>query len=328
VRTQAWTRDITAGGELALGARSGLFGRVQRQYQPVFLFGAFDALPGLVEGTTPDFQTVQGVTRQTWQADESSVGLYRNFTRRQVADFRIGRRSQRPLRGFGLDNATDSALAHYAWTLGRTGGLDFNYQYVDTTQTSQPGAGQRLSTHALFAGFHVRRRVSPSRSLDFAISGGVSRSTTTLVADQSEGEIFQPTFSASFGTQLTRSWSIRAEAGRQVGVLYGLTPEPFATRAMSIGATGNLSRRLQANLSVAYSRGDAALSKTDSYDTMYSTNSLQYALSRNVAMFVNYTYYRQTLDGVTVVQPLFPGFYERHSTRVGASIWLPVLGRR
>ena len=268
------------------------------------------------------------MTRQTWQTDEASIGLYRNFTRRQVANVRIGRRTQRPTEGLGLDNATGSAAVHYAWTLGRAGGLDINYRYIDTTQAYQQEGDQRLTTQTLSAGFHVRRRLSPSRSLDFTMRGGLSRSRAALFPDQPEVKIAQPIYAVSLGTQLTRSWSITAEAGRQVGVLFGLTPEPFATQAVSVGTSGNLSRRLQANLSVAYSRGEGMVSANDSYGNVFSANSLQYALWRNVAIFANYTYYRQILDDVTVVQPLFPGFYERHSVRVGATIWVPVLGRR
>jgi hypothetical protein len=325
--TQAWTREATLAGEVALGARTGLIGGAVRQYQPVFLFGAFDALPGLVEGTAPDLQTTLGVTRQTWRSDEYSLGVYRNITRRQVADVRYERRSQQPLEGIGLESGTETARAHYAWNPGRAGGLDLSYIYSDTLQRGQPRVDQHLTTHAATAGVHFRRRLSASRNLDLALSGGFSRSWMTAFVDQPEAVINQPTFSISFGTALTRSWAVRAEAGRQVGVLYGLTPEPFATRAVSLGTTGNLSRRLQANVLWAYSWGDATQLATDSYENMVGNNSLQYAVSRRVATFILYSYYRQSLNEVVVVQPFFPSFYERHSIRVGASIWLSLLGR-
>jgi hypothetical protein len=309
------------------GGRSGMTGALAVSFQPSMLFNAFGPIGNQLEGgTVPGGSAPQGITEQRWRAVNGSAGLYRNWTTRQRTDVTYnGAQRVQISGGPELVNHFNAVAATHAWNLRERVGLDFNYDFSRNSQDDQAGIAQNLNAHTARLGLRLVKPLATSRQLAFTLGGGVTRAATEFSG--SEDTFVLPVVSGSLRWDPARDWSITADAGRDVTVLEGLSPEPFAANIVLLSVRGTATRRLELAVSASYSRGAATVTETGSFQNVAGIAQMQFAASRWAALYASYSFYHYTLFDVTLVQPGFPSRYALNSLRSGLTIWFPLAGR-
>lgn len=334
VNRQAFSAGNMVGGEATLRA-AGLFGRRTGadagfgvSYEPTFLFNGFGGLLAPIEGepAPPEVAPPQGVIEQRWIATQGSASVFRNWTSRQRMDVQFNLLHRRPTEGEGLNSRTYSAVARHAWSLRRSAGLQFSYGFTENQQGDATTSGLPLRTHTLEGGIRLERRVAPERSLVFVATGGSTYAHIERVGGVPAGEYFVPTVSTSARLDVSRTWNVAAEFNRDVTVLEGLTPEPFTGDVAGVRLAGQVGRRLALSIAGAFSRGEALVTRTGSYESLAGTASAQVYIARWCSAFASYSYYEHRTTDVATLQPGFPSRYDRNSVRAGLTVWLPLYG--
>jgi hypothetical protein len=102
--------------------------------------------------------------------------------------------------------------------------------------------------------------------------------------------------------------------------------DPFLSDAVTASYGGLLSRRLSFSSSADYAFGAVGLEgDNNGYDSASASAGLQYALSRTLAVYARYVYYRYHFDSGVVLDPRFVPALDRQGVRVGLSASFPIL---
>jgi hypothetical protein len=309
------------------GGRNGMTAALAMSYQPSMLFNAFGPIGDQLEGgTVPGGTAPQGITEQRWRALVGSAGLYRDWTTRQRTNITYsGSQRVQISGGPELGNVLNAVAATHVWNLRARVGLDFNYHLSRNRQDDQAGIPQNLNAQTATLGLRLVKPLATSRQLAVTLGGGVTHAATEFSG--SEDTFVLPVVSGSLRWDFVRDWSIAADAGRDVTVLEGLSPEPFAANAVSVRLRGTATPRLELAASASYSEGAATLTDTGSFRNVSGIAQMQFAASRWVALYASYSFYHYTLLDLTLVQPGFPSRYALNSVRSGLTIWFPLAGR-
>ena len=331
-RSSAGVEELTGGvaslqATTNVGRRYGLVGDAGINLQPAGLFNAYGPVSqqfdiGGVPGSTPS----QGLTSQRFVAVDSGAGVYAQWTTHNRTDVRYSRSSLRPLSGPGLESGNSSTLFSHSWQPRRFASLRLSYRLGDNEQQLGAQAAQSLRVQDFRGGVSLQRRLSRARAVSVSIDAGVIRSRTDAAVGNAQTAFSSPSGSFSARLDLSRGWSLAADVGRSVGVLDGLSTDPFATTATSVQLYGTIGRRVQLAVVGAHSNGGALQSQRGSFESTGASTQLQYALSRSWATFASYSYYDHRLLDVNVVPTGFATRYGRNAFRVGASVWLPIFG--
>ncbi len=316
--------NVNMRGTTDFGGRNGITTSVDWAHQPTLLFNAFGPLEGQVEGgTAAGVNNPQGINESRWRAAQASGGFFRNWTPRQRMDV-IYDYSQRyrATDGPRLENRAHAATVNHVWNFRQYAGLTFSYGYGRNRQDDQDDVSQALDTHTGTMTVRLVRPLAQTRQVVLSFGGGATRASTRYAV--AEADFVLPVVSGSLSWDPARDWTISADARRDVTVLEGLSPEPFATNVFSLRTQSTPTRRLQLALSGSYSRGNARTTDTGSFSNMAGSAQAQYALSRCCAVYTSYTYYKYRLYDLTVVQPGFPSRYSLNSVRAGLTFWVPL----
>jgi hypothetical protein len=203
----------------------------------------------------------------------------------------------------------------YRHGVGRQAALRAGYGY-------QTGAGaidaEPLVFHNLDFGLEYQRNLTRSRSTSLSVSTG-----SAIVA----GEItrdYRLLADVNLMHLMGRSWS--TSLGYHRGLEFvGALAQLVASDAVTGTLNGLVSSALEASLSATYSQGHIGSRHGDPMTTYSVVSRLQYALSRRVALDVQYLYYyyrfgADTFRPIDVAQQM-----ARQSVRGGISLWMPVL---
>ena len=109
-------------------------------------------------------------------------------------------------------------------------------------------------------------------------------------------------------------------------MLYGVTPDPYLTDAVSIHAGGFVGRRLDVTFAGSYASGRIAVTQdsTARYATTLMTGQLRYAIARACALVANYSYYEYQFRHVADLPSAFPPRLERSTVQAGLTFWVPL----
>ena len=104
--------------------------------------------------------------------------------------------------------------------------------------------------------------------------------------------------------------------------------EPLLTNTFSGGLSDQIGRRASWSAGAGYSRGsvgfDSDSGDSRGYDAYNAGGRLTVALTRNLGVFSDYTYYRYEVPSGSTVFTFLPKF-SRQSVSVGLSVWKPVI---
>jgi hypothetical protein len=316
VRLQ-WNADV--------GRRNGLTLGLNASHQPATLFNSYGPVADQVDPQRPGVVVQQAVTAQAWLNADATGGFFRNWTRRQRMDLRVITSSRQPLDGPGLTSRTHAVTYTHQWSPRQGVVVRPAYRYSYHGNTDELGQNVPLQNHGGELAITLTRRLSPSRQL--SIGGGVGVTHTQYEPTTGAYTFDLPTYSGTARLQLTRGWSIAADAGRNVTVLEGLSPEPFTTKTVAVRSESLIGRRLNFVLSSGYSRGAGSVSTNGVFKTVEASAYAQFALGRHYALYGGYAHYDYEVTSVGNLQSVLPTRYQVNSVRFGVSLWLPLYGR-
>ena len=249
----------------------------------------------------------------------------RNWTARQRTEVQYGSNRRQPTNGPRVDSRLQFASVQHLWDPRENAGFQFAYRLSEHRQ-DRVISDQPLTSQSIEASVRLQRRLSAMRGVSLTLGGGATQSRTPPTDLRAATDYVVPIVYGSARLNFTRTWSLSVDARRDISVLDGITPEPFATDAVSVRLTGEPLSRIQLAASWASSRGSSGFDDRSSFDTQTGTVQLQYPVSRSVGVFAAYTNYQHVLRNISPLQSGLPANYNRNSVRVGLTLWLTVLG--
>jgi hypothetical protein len=266
------------------------------------------------------------VEQRSWTYSGSASLNHRWTPRRQTtAGYSYSRNDF--VGGGGFDTVMHGARADYTHSLTRTAGLRANYGFSQTEMIDAGGNVRPVDNHTIEGGFTYDRRVSPTRQISFAASGGATYVSTIVGFTAIDRQYWMPSGSASARVDLGRAWALYGDYRRSLTVLDGISFEAFFTDAASARLGGLIGSRLELVLSAAYANGQAGegVNEVGHYRSVTSGAQVRYAINRTLAALVNYQHYEYRLSDVTTVGG-FPPQLDRNALRFGLTVWLPLYG--
>jgi hypothetical protein len=314
-------------GSTSLGRRLQLTGGGLVNYDPATLAAQF--APGIGEGLDavgPDHHPPEGVVQQQWLAGAGHVHLLSTWSRRQTttAEYRASRRE--PIDSPGLESRSQHVFLLHNWNFRPSAGVRVSYRFDDNYQATPTAVVPPLRTSTADFGLRLQRRYSPIRALGVEFSGGASIARRVVSLDASAIEYVVPIGAGSLNFNLTGVWSLMAEATREITVLEGVTPEPFATTTSTLQIDATPTNRITFGISATYSKGAGLATQSGAFETASGLAQIRYGLGRCCGVFSSYGFYNHRLHDLLTIPVGFPEQYYRHVVRVGFTWWLPLYG--
>jgi hypothetical protein len=153
------------------------------------------------------------------------------------------------------------------------------------------------------------------------------RVQTISAAQDGPLEYLAPSGSLQARVDLGRTWSLSADAHRDVTVLDGVTLQSFLTDVGSLWLGGGIGESWQVVLTGSFSRGAPHEGEIGSFESATGRAQLQYAFTSCCAVVGTYSYYSHLMRDVSSLAPGFPNRAENNAVRVGMTFWLPLYGR-
>lgn len=290
-------------------------------YQPYFVLDLAPSLEvdGLNQPVVPviDEPGFAGVIGDDYLSYSTRLGLSQQVSRRgslgfsfhqQVSDFSSAR----------TDYTTRGGGGGYSHTLGKGLALRIGYGYQESG--SDANGGDPIRVHSIDAGVNFSRALSFSRRTTLSFSTG-----SAGVADAS-GTRYHITGGAQLRRELGRTWTAAAGYNRNVQFVDALR-RPVLSDGAALTLGGSISRRLQFNSQAGVSFAHSGTSGNREFDTYLATAGVNYAVTRYVALGVNYSHYRYKFAEGAVLPPGFTGEMDRQGIRASLSLWAPIFQR-
>jgi len=295
-------------------------------YSPTYMYGLFPADASTAPGAAPSTSLDYAVGRFESYDYVTTVSLRRDFTRRNsftaTGDYQFTDRLH-PTE-FWNDITSYVARGEYVHNLARNTALtgraryrSGDYGYIGTGKTTEAGFD---------FGVDYTRPLSASKRTTIRFNAGATRAEFPQVVTGFDRRI-RGTGELGFDYSFSRTWQARANVRRGLEYLVDL-PTPVFNDAVSVGADGLLSRRVDVSMFVGYSDG-ASLDNRDSLQITTYTGNVRgrYAFSRTLAVYVEYLRYYYQFRGSTSVLAGIPPRWDRSGVRAGLTLWVPTLGR-
>ena len=333
VNYETRTREQLIGGQgLLLGSTSvgrklQLTGGTLFSYDPAALSSQF--APGLGQQETEfgvDHSTPIGIREQPWLTGSAYVNALRTWSVRQTTVFEYRASRREPLDGLGLASRAQEAAMTHSWNFNRSASLRASYRFDDNRQATQTIVSQPLRTSTVDFGMHFDRRFSPIRVLSLDIAGGAARANRAAAVDMSGLDYVLPVVSGSVRFNLTGIWSLILEGSRDINVLEGVSPEPFATNVGTLRLNANLSSRMAFAVSGTHSKGAGVETSSHGFETAQANAQLQFGFGRCCGTFGSYSFYQHHTRDLATLAANFPERYSQHTVRLGLTFWLPLYG--
>jgi hypothetical protein len=248
---------------------------------------------------------------------------------------------------------TSNSGIQFVQTLSRRSALQLSYERrfvmfsVDASDLTTEGGGIKFTHHfSRYVGFHTgiasrlaqyARSEGPNRvrtrdvdlGLDYDRPLSFSRHTTlsfssgSSLVPQNGKTYYRVTGNVSLAHHMGRTWttSLRYDRGLQFIEAF---PRPFFSDAIAAGVKGNPSRKVDLQLSAAYSAGAIGVGGNGGRVGTYTgTAKMNISVNRHVALFSEYLYYHYRLDQQTLATA-FPAKLDRQTARLGLRLWFPL----
>lgn len=236
---------------------------------------------------------------------------------------------------YGLDRTwTFDTDQHFDWlghrahaftrvALTRHLRLRAGYRYMHSRAIGQQDAASfRENTADVGLDFDRGGTLRLSRRTTLALAGGAS-----AFVDSRGNRRYVVLGNATLTHEMGRSWRASAAYRRHVDFSTFFREPVLADTAMA-DLGGLLTRALSFRAGVSYSKGNVGfVGVNNGLRRAAALAELQAALSRYIALGVNYTYYRHSVGDSVVVRSEFAGRIEGQSVRVYLTAWAPLFHR-
>jgi hypothetical protein len=216
----------------------------------------------------------------------------------------------------GLESRSQSAGASYSRRASRYATLRLGYRYERVSRGDSDVGGTTL--HNIDIGGGYSRPLSFSRRTTVSFSGGTALSTTE------ENRHFRFIGDAAVHHEIGRTWYARG-AYRQGVQVVEIFPEPLFGYSVTTSIDGLLGRRTDLRFDATYSSGEFDSGRQgDAYASVQGSARLRRALTRSLAAYIEYSYYRYDSEGLLTVPGVIVPDIRRHGVRLGISLWFPL----
>jgi hypothetical protein len=201
--------------------------------------------------------------------------------------------------------------------------LGYRYRVVDPTTLNSVAR----TAHDVDAGVDYGRALSISRRTFVSFSTG----STILVRDAVSGTSNSDSRlhvrligNAALRHELGRTWSLDATYRRGVAFHEGFN-EPFFVDTATAGVGGLFTRRLDFSAVARWSFATLDRGRNSDHRAVSATAQSRYALTRYLAVFVRYAYYRYRFGAEVPLDNELPRELNRNGVRVGLTASVPLI---
>jgi hypothetical protein len=303
-----------------------LQGNISAGYAPYYTLRLLPGTGNLGELPIPSAEV--GVVEQESLQYSSYFGLGRKLSRRSTIDAYYSHQWSDYMSADAPSLRNQSAGARFMRRLNDNLGVRVGYGYRWGNYGS---ADDSRWTNDLDIGVDYGAAIDLSKRsrLSFSVGSSVIVRDDASSVESVEDERYHHFFgsgSLNFTREIGQSWDFIASYGRSFQYVPGFA-EPFFSDGLTTSLEGMAGPRIKLSFSGAFSLGRVGYSTEDgnSYDTHTAAARLQYAISRNTALYVNYFYYFYVFDDAVIIPLDFARETDRHGVRGGFSLWLPLL---
>ena len=278
-------------------------------------------------GTLPDSDPSLAVNRQRSRLLSSTASITRDWTPRQSTSVAFNyARTDYAEGALGFDSNAQSVIVQHSRQFSRTTSVRAAY-HASRSQFVGDGNPESVSQSAT-GGFDYTRRLSRTRQVGFAVSGGASN-VETISAEPGTPARWTPSGSARITADIGRSWVVNTEYSRSSSVLQQGAVRTFFSDAVSLSTGGLIGRRLDASLIGSFTQGRTPIGQGDGgrYESISVMAQVRWAISASTAAVVGYRLFDARILGVDLPDS-FPARSRVSGIRVGLSFWVPVISPR
>jgi hypothetical protein len=295
---------------------------------PYYSTGVFGALPP--GSYSPDSNPVNGIVDGHLTALTSAATLSYPLTRRTNTSFSYSYHTGLHDGSSSFSNEDHSFGLNVGQQITRTIGSQVAYRLAKR-QAHQTGLIWDGLQHGLTYGLNWSVPLGRSRTLAASVGGGAD------LVDMNTGRYWQPTYYASLGTDIARTWSVSTNYSQVTAMLYSplAPPDSYLTQTLGLGVGGNLAGNLALVVHVGATKGDvgAIQSITGSsghYIGLSAGTQLSVQLPGGWSAVMSTNYYKSELSGAASQLMQSAGIFERKAVRGGFTWSMPLLnsGRR
>jgi hypothetical protein len=321
---------------IGAGLSARLSARTQIRVDQAFSYAPVDLLGVFVSALPPTLGAVQTPSTDFAVNDNRS---YANSTSGQVSR-RMGPRSDITLSAstrlmhYLADPTGNSQFRElggggvYAYRLNTGVSLRLGYGYRGAQYRGSTGNASSPGEHSIDVGLDVRRMLSESRRVSFALrTGSAVVQAPTPTNTQASAAQLRLLVDASLAHQMGETWQIVGSYRRGSDLVEGLAAPVFSD-AWTFTTNGFFSRHVDFTSALAYSTGEPSLATVSQNFTTYTGNArVRVALGHRWATTAEYLYYFYDFSKTPQLSVGYVPRFSRNTARVGLSLWLP-LGRR
>lgn len=258
-----------------------------------------------------------GVQRYAFLSQASAIGFNLKLGRRSSLDFNYGL-TRSDLGSPGGAMKTTTAAGRFTTRVTKNLGVHLGYGRTEG----------RLGTNAnnyrldnIDAGIDYNRGLSLTRRTFLNFSTG-----TTAINDGIH-TFYTATGEARLNHEIGRSWLAAAAYTRGVTFVEQF-PVPFFSDSVTLSLGGLISRRVQFHSLASAVLGQAGISlQTNPYGSYQGMVGFNSALTANLAVGVDYLYYRYGFDSFALLPDRLSRGMSRHGARITLNAWAPLFHR-
>lgn len=307
---------------LALGSRTSLSTAHHAALQP-YTVGFFSGellggQPILDVPVDPNAIAATG-TYQSWR---SSVNLGHNLTQRLSLSGGYDYYTNNVWSG-GSGGRYASQSARGGVHFGLAKGLSLRAGYAVTgVGSGAVGGTSPFRGRTIDAGIDFNRALSLTRKSTLAFSTGL-----VGLSDQGNKVRYHLTGHVSFGHEIGRSWTFSTGYNRSAD-FFQTFGQPVFRDALNAGIGGVIGRRVSVHAGVSIAKGTVGVSAgAPDYTAGSAYSGLQFAITRLLAIGVNYGFYHYEFDDAALLPPGLSSKMDRQSVRVSLNLWVPLMTR-
>jgi hypothetical protein len=144
-------------------------------------------------------------------------------------------------------------------------------------------------------------------------------------ADVSNHSLFRVNGSAKLTRGFGRSWSAWGGYLRGVDFLAGF-PQPVLTDTVTTGVSGLITSTLKLSGASGITKGTLGIDTDTSFSTDYASVRVEYAATRMIGIYSDYTYYHYRIPSGQTLLDIVPRF-SRQTITAGLTVWLPIINQ-
>jgi outer membrane protein assembly factor BamA len=261
--------------------------------------------------------------RANYQTQASTAALERQLGRRTSIDFNFDYSRSEYATQRGVETMGGGGHLRFGLTKGLA--LRLGYVYRDASLGYTAAGGQHDTTHFIQhnadAGIDFNRSLSLTRRTKFTASSG---SAAIVEAGRT---FYNVTGNARLTHELGRTWLASLAYSRSLSLVDQFA-QPFFADGVTVGTSGLLSRRVQFTAAATGTFGQVGVAATSSgYRSYTGTTGITLAMSRHLAVAMDYAYYAYQFEPGTIMPAGFDRMLNRNTLRAYLTLWAPLMHR-